>query len=171
MKKIIVLSLFAILSMTAGAQKFALIDMEYILAHVPAYEQGNGQINQMSKKWQTQIEALNAQASNLYKDYQNTAATLSPDQKRKKQEAVMKKEKEAADLKRRYFGPEGELEKLRTALITPIQEAIYKAVKTVSDRREYSLVIDRASNVNGIIYGSPKIDISDEVLQQLGLSN
>jgi len=82
----------------------------------------------------------------------------------------MAKEKQASDLKRKYFGPEGELFKKRTSLITPIQDEIYNAVKDISDQRGYSLVIDRSSNAAGIIYGSPKVDISNEVLQKLGYS-
>ena len=51
--------------------------------------------------------------------------------------------------------------------MTPIQEEIYNAVKDICELRGYQLVIDRASD-NGIIYGSPKIDISAEVLSKLG---
>lgn len=80
----------------------------------------------------------------------------------------MAKEKQASDLKRKYFGPEGELFKKRTSLMTPIQEEIYTAVKDIADQRGYSLVIDRSSDSAGIIYGSPKIDISNDVLQKLG---
>lgn len=54
--------------------------------------------------------------------------------------------------------------------MTPIQDEIYNAVKDLADQRGYSLVVDRASD-SGIIYGSPKIDISNEVLQKLGYSN
>jgi outer membrane protein len=54
--------------------------------------------------------------------------------------------------------------------MTPIQEEIYAAVKDISDLRGYSLVLDRASN-GAIIFGSPKIDISNEVLQKLGYAN
>ena len=82
----------------------------------------------------------------------------------------MKKEKSASELKRKYFGPEGELFKKRQSLMTPIQDEIYNAVKEISELRGYSLVVDRASN-SGIIFGSPKIDISNEVLQKLGYSN
>ena len=82
----------------------------------------------------------------------------------------MAKEKEASDLKKKYFGPEGELFKKREALMTPIQEEIYNACKDISDLHGYSLVLDRASDT-GIIYGSPKIDISNEVLQKLGYGN
>ena len=82
----------------------------------------------------------------------------------------MEKEKQAAELKRKYFGPEGELFKKRTSLMTPIQEEVYNAVKDIADLRGYQLVLDRASDA-GIIFGSPKIDISNEVLRKLGYAN
>ena len=133
----------------------------------PAYERANEQLNQVSKKWQAEVEALNTEASTLYKNYQNEMVFLSAEQKKDRQEAIMKKEKEASDLKRKYFGPEGELFKKRESLMSPIQEEIYTAVKEISELRGYSLVLDRASD-SGIIFGSPKIDISNEVLQKLG---
>ena len=159
----------AVMAITANAQKYALIDMEYILKKVRAYERANEQLNQVSKKWQAEVEALNIEASTMYKNYQNEVVFLSQEQKKAKQEAIMNKEKEASELKKKYFGPEGELFKKREALMGPIQEEIYNAVKEVSDLRGYSLVLDRASN-SGIIFGSPKIDISNEVLKKLGYS-
>lgn len=159
----------AVMAITANAQKYALIDMEYILKNVPAYERANEQLNQVSKKWQAEVEALNIEASTMYKNYQNEVVFLSQEQKKAKQEAIMNKEKEASELKKKYFGPEGELFKKREALMGPIQEEIYNAVKEVSDLHGYSLVLDRASN-SGIIFGSPKIDISNEVLKKLGYS-
>ena len=171
MKKLITLCLVAVFAMAAHAQKFALLDMEYILSNVPAYERANEQLNQVSKKWQAEVEALNTEAATMYKNYQNEVVFLSQDQKKKKQEAIMAKEKQAADLKRKYFGPEGELFKKRTSLISPIQDEIYNAVKDIADQRGYSLVVDRSSATAGVIYGSPKIDISNEVLQKLGYGN
>ena len=169
MKKVLVLfvALFAV--MTADAQKFALIDMEYILKSIPAYERANEQLSQVSKRWQAEVEALNTEAATMYKNYQNEAAYLSQEQKKAKQDAIMKKEQEASDLKQKYFGADGELATKREALMEPIQDAVYKAVKEVSDAHGYMLVIDRASN-SGIIFASPKIDISNEVLQKLGYS-
>ena len=169
LKGIMLVSLFALLPINASAQKFALVDMDYVLQHIPAYERANEQLNQASKKWQAEVEALNTEASTMYKNYQNEVVFLSKEQKKNKQEAIMKKEKEASDLKKKYFGPEGELFKKRESLMAPIQEEIYTAVKEVSELRGYSLVVDRASN-SGIIFGSPKIDISNEVLQKLGYS-
>ena len=168
MKKLIITCMVAMVSLAANAQKFALIDMEYIMKNIPAYERANEQLNQVSKKWQAEVEALNTEAATMYKNYQNEVVFLSQDQKKKQQDAILAKEKQASDLKRKYFGPEGELFKKRTSLITPIQDEIHNAVKDISDQRGYSLVIDRSSNASGIIYGSPKVDISNEVLQKLG---
>lgn len=167
MKKLLFTMAVMLTALTANAQKFALLDMEYILKNIPAYERANEQLSQVSKKWQAEVEAINTEATTLYKNYQNEVVFLSQEQKKARQEAIMAKEKEAAELKKKYFGPEGELFKKRESLISPIQDEIYNAVKEVSELRGYSLVIDRASD-NGIIYGSPKIDISNEVLQKLG---
>ena len=170
MKKIILMSLMLMATLGVGAQKFALVDMEYVLKNIPAYERANEQLNQVSKKWQAEVEALNTEATTMYKNYQNEVVFLSQEQKKARQEQIMKKEKAASELKRKYFGPEGELFKKRESLMGPIQEEIYNAVRDISELRGYSLVVDRASN-SGIIFGSPKIDISNEVLQKLGYSN
>ena len=166
MRKIFfVLLLFA--SASAMAQKFALVDMEYILKNVPAYERANEQLNQVSKKWQAEVDALTVEAQTLYKNYQSEAVFLSEEQKTQREEAIVNKEKEAAELKKKYFGPEGELYKKRESLMAPIQEEIYNAVKDISDQKGYSLILDRASDA-GIIFANPKIDISNEVLTKLG---
>lgn len=170
MKKILLMSLMCLAALSMSAQKFVLVDMEYILKNIPAYERANEQLTQVSKKWQAEVEALNTEASTMYKNYQNEVVFLSQEQKKARQEEIMKKEKSASELKRKYFGPEGELFKKRQSLMTPIQDEIYNAVKEISELRGYSLVVDRASN-SGIIFGSPKIDISNEVLQKLGYSN
>lgn len=170
MKKILMMFAMLAVAFTASAQKFALVDMEYILKNIPAYERANEQLTQVAKKWQAEVDALNTEAQTMYKNYQNEMVFLSQEQKKERQEAIMNKEKEASELKRKYFGPEGELFKKRTSLMTPIQEEIYNAVKDIADLRGYSLILDRASDTS-IIFGSPKIDISNEVLSKLGYSN
>ena len=151
------------------AQKFALIDMEYILKNIPAYEMTNEQLSQISKKWQNEVEALQQEAQNMYKNYQSELVFLSAEMKTKREEEIVKKEQEAQDLKRKYFGPEGELYKKRESLMKPIQDEIYNAVKEISEDKGYQMVIDRASAMS-LIFASPKIDISNEVLLKMGYS-
>lgn len=167
MKKIIFTLIMLCTTIGAQAQKFALVDMEYILSNIPAYERANEQLNQTSKSWQAEVEALNTKAQTLYKNYQNESVFLSDAQKKEREKAIVDKEKEAADLKKKYFGPEGELYKKRQSLIEPIQDEIYNAVKGIATACGFQLILDRASDT-GIIFASPSIDISNEVLAKLG---
>jgi outer membrane protein len=170
MKKI-AFSLLFVIACTVGAyaQKFALVDMEYILKNIPSYEMANEQLNQVSLRWQKEVEAKAKEAETLYKNFQADMVFLTDEQKKKKEEEIMAKEKEATELRNKYFGPEGELYKKRQSLMKPIQDDIYNAIKKVSEERGYQAIFDRASSAN-IIYASPRIDVSNEVLDKLGFS-
>ena len=170
MKKVLLMMVMLAATVSLQAQKFALVDMDYIFKNIPAYERANEQLAQVSRKWQAEVDAINTEAQTMYKNYQNEIVFLSAEQKKARQDAIMEKEKQAAELKRKYFGPEGERFKKRTSLMSPIQEEVYNAVKDIADLRGYQLVLDRASDT-GIIFGSPKIDISNEVLRKLGYAN
>lgn len=171
MRRFSLLLLTAVMSVAyMSAQKFALIDMEYILKNVPSYEMANEQLNQLSQRWQKEVEALNTEAETLYKNYQSERVFLTDEQKKKKEEEILAKEKEASELSRKYFGPEGELYKKRETLMQPIQDDIYVAVKKVADEKGYQAIFDRATSAN-IIFASPRIDVSNEVLAKLGYSN
>ena len=171
MKRMILTAIVALSAFAgASAQKFAMVDMDYILKNVPAYERANEQLNQVSKKWEGEIDAILKEVESAYKKYQSEAVFLSDAQKTKTEESIMQKEKQASDLKKKYFGQEGELFKKRQSLMAPIQDEIYNAVKDICDQHGYQLVLDRASG-GSIIYASPKIDISDEVLQKVGYAH
>ncbi|MEL5892326.1 OmpH family outer membrane protein [Bacteroides sp. GD17] len=169
-KTILFMFLLFAAGITANAQKFALIDMEYILENIPAYEHANQQLEQSSKQWQSEVEKIAEEAKTMYKNYQSQIASLSDVQRGKKEEEIVAKEKAAADLRRKYFGPEGELYKMREDLIGPIQDEIYEAVKEIATQSGYAVVVDRAS-ASSIIFASPSIDVSNEVLAKLGFSN
>ena len=170
MKKIILFSIYCLLwSLTGNAQRIALIDMEYILENIPAYQKANDELEQLSQQYQKAIEAKSQEAEFLYKTYQKTANTMSATQRSQKEEAIVAKEKEVMELRQKYFGNEGEMRKKEEALIMPIQNQIYETVKEISMQKGYDIVIDRAS-ANSMIYASPKIDISNEILRKLGYS-
>jgi outer membrane protein len=156
-------------AINTAAQKFALIDMEYILKNIPAYEMANDQLNTISKKWQSEVEAVQQEAQNLYKTYQADLVFLSPEMKTKREAEIVAKEQAAQELKRKYFGTDGELYKKRESLIKPIQDEIYNAVKEIASTKGYAAIVDRASAMS-IIFASPQIDVSNDVLTKLGYS-
>ena len=170
MKKIlIVMMIVAGTIAAASAQKFALIDMEYILKNIPSYEMANEQLNQVSQTWEKEVNELSKEAETMYKNYQNEMVFLTDDQKKQREEEIVKKEKEVTETRYKYFGPEGELYKKRQSLMRPIQEDVYNAVKAVAAEKGYQTIFDRASS-QSIVFASPSIDVSNEVLAKLGYS-
>lgn len=157
------------MAMNAKAQKFALVDMEYIMKNIPAYEMANEQLNQLSQRWQKEVEAKGKEVQTMYNNFKSDMVFLTDEQKQKREQEIVDKEKEANELKYKYFGPEGELYKKRQSLLKPIQDDVYNAVKKVSEERGYQVIFDRASS-QSIIFASPKIDVSNEVLTKLGYS-
>ena len=167
MKKLVLLMLaMCAMSLGASAQRFALIDMEYILENIPAYETANSEIEQLSKQWQTEVQKTSDEAKSLYDSYQQ-AKNLTEAQRTERENAIVEKEKAAAELRRKYFGQDGELAKKQQELMQPIMDDIYEVVKAIAQNKGYSMVIDRAS-ASSIIFASPNIDISDDVLAELG---
>lgn len=152
---------------TAMAQKFAMVDMEYILKNVPAYEMANEQLNQLSQRWQKEVDAIAAEAQTMYQNFLSDKVFLTDEQVKKREQEIVAKEKEATELRYKYFGPEGELYKQRQNFLKPVQDDVYNAIKKVADERGYQAIFDRASS-SDIIFASPRIDVSNEVLAKLG---
>lgn len=170
MKKLILtLAIALAVTFAAGAQKFAMVDMDYILQNVPQYEMANEQLNQLSQRWQREVEQAGKEAEAMYQSYLSDKVFLTPEQVKKREEEIVAKEKAATELRFKYFGPEGELYQKRQTLLKPIQDDVYNAVKKVSEERGYQAVFDRASS-SDIVFASPRIDISNEVLARLGYS-
>ncbi|MFG6391542.1 MAG: OmpH family outer membrane protein [Candidatus Amulumruptor sp.] len=171
MKKIIMLAVICVMTALAShAQKFAMVDMEYILKNVPAYEMANEQLNQLSLRWQKELEKAANDAQTAYKNYQNEKVFLTDEMQKKREEDIVAKEKAAAELRNKYFGPEGELYKRRQNLMKPIQDDVYNAIKKVAEERGYQAIFDRASSAD-VVFASPRIDVSREVLSKLGYAN
>ena len=169
-KKTILIA-FAVIacSFAASAQKFALVDMEYILGKMASYEVANNQLEQLSQRWQKEVENVSREAETMYNNYKSQMPFLTDEQKKKAEEEIVAKEKEAAELRNKYFGPEGELYKKRQSLMEPIRNDIYEAIKKLSEEKGYQAIFDRASSA-GIIFASPRIDVSNDVLAKLGYS-
>jgi outer membrane protein len=171
MKKLFVIlcAVMITLNLAAQGEQVVLVDMDYIMNAIPAYETANEQLDQISKKWQKEVEAILVEVQTMYKNYQTELVFLSDEMKKKREDEIIAKEKEANDLKRKYFAPDGELFKKREALVKPIQDEIYNAVQEICEQQGYQVVLDKSST-NNLIFASPKIDISDELLEKLGYS-
>jgi len=168
MKKII---LMATIVFAAGfstfAQKIAYIDSDYILGQIPEYKAAQGELDRTSVSWQKEIEAKYAEIDKMYKAYQAEQILLTDEMKKKREADIVAKEKDAKDLQKQRFGVDGDLFKKRQELVKPIQDKVYNAVKQLAEKGGYSIIFDKSSDLT-MLYTSPKLDKSDDVLALLG---
>ncbi len=149
------------------AQKYALIDMEYILKRIPTYESANKQMEAMSNEWQSEVDKEVELVNAMYKKYQADLVFLAGSEKTKRENEIVAKENAIQELRNQYFGPQGALFEQQEKLIKPIQDSIYETIKEIATEQGYAMVVDRAS-ATSVIFASPSIDISDLVLARLG---
>ena len=170
MKRISILFFAAVMAfgtVFAKDQSIAYIDMQYILRNLPQYEQANEQLTMLSKRWQKEIDAAQQEARIMATNYQTEQIFLSEAMRAQREQEIVAKEQEVLELKRKYFGQDGELYKKREALIKPIQDEIYNAIQDLANEKRIDIVKDRSADP-ALIYMSSKLDISDQILHKLG---
>jgi len=170
MKKILLLTCLLGLGIVGFSQKYAIIDLGYILKKIPEYQRAQKQIDDIAADWQKDIDAQQAELDKMYKDYEAEQVMLSGDLKKKREDQLFNKEKDLRDLQRKRFGFEGDLFKKRQELVKPIQDKVYNAVQRIAQQRGYDFVLDKSEGIT-VIFADPKLDKSEDVLKELGVRN
>lgn len=165
----IIVTLAFVLSSSASAlaQRFAYVDSEYILEHIPEYVSAQKQLDVLSIQWQDEVDARFANIEVLYQAYQQDQVVLNESLRRQREDEIVNKEKDVKDYQRQKFGFEGDLFKERVRLIEPIQERVSKAIQTIAESQNLDVILDKNSEVM-MLYANPRLDKSDEVLIRLG---
>ncbi|WP_262248427.1 OmpH family outer membrane protein [Parapedobacter soli] len=168
MKKLVgILVLSIVASSAAMAQRFAYVDTEYILKHVPEYLAAQKQLDALSVQWQEEVDNRFADIENLYKKYQEDQVLLSEDMRRKREDEIVMKEREAREFQRQKFGFEGDLFQERVKLVQPIQDRVAQAIQTIATDQGLDIVLDKGSEVT-FLYANPRLDKSNDVITRLG---
>jgi outer membrane protein len=171
MKKLfLVVCSVMLVSLSSFAQRYAVIDTKYILDKMPEYKDADTKLQQISDQWQKDIDARQAQLDKMYKDYDAEQYMLSDELKKKREDELFNKEKEVRDLQKRRFGYQGDLFTERQKLVKPIQDKVYNAVQKLAAAHGYDFILDKSEGIT-VIFADPKLDKSDEVLQQLGIKS
>ncbi len=169
MKKIIFTLAFTFLAFTvAFAQRFAYVDSDYILKHMPDYASAQKQLGALSDQWQKEVDNKFQEMDRLYKSYQADQVLMTPDMKKRREAEIVDKEKLAKDFQRQKFGPDGELQQKSSSIMKPIQDRVAKAVQAVAEADNLDMIFDKNGEVI-MMYANPRYDKSDDVIRRLGL--
>jgi|TARA_B110000438_G_C15790478_1_gene640450 outer membrane protein len=166
-KATLILVSFLLLSVGSYAQKFAYVDTDYILNNIPEFNQAQDKLDEISKQWQAEVEGIYAEVDKMYRDYQTQEVLLTDEMKKKREGAIIAKEKSAKDLQKKRFGPEGDLYGKRQELIRPIQDKIYDAIQQLAANSKYAVIFDSSSDLI-MLYSNPNLDKSDKILENMG---
>ena len=169
MKKVILILCFTLFAFTASfAQRFAYVDSDYILKHMPDYVSAQKQLGALSDQWQKEVDNRFQEMDRLYKSYQADQVLMTPDMKKRREAEVVDKEKQAKDFQKQKFGPDGEMQQKISSIMKPIQDKVAKAVQGVAEAENLYMIFDKNGEVI-MMYASPHYDKSDDVIRHLGL--
>jgi outer membrane protein len=167
MKKYIILTLFTVmLCTTAFGQRLAYVDSEYILKHIPEYSSAQKQLDALAQQWQKEIDEKFLIVEKMQKDYQADQVLLTDDMRKKREEDILQKDKEAKEFQQLKFGFEGELYRQKIRLIKPIQEKVAKAIEEYAGKESIDIVLDKSSIT--LLYARANYDSTNDIITKLG---
>lgn len=167
MKKISFLFLlFVGLCSSAMAQRVAFVDMDKVLKSIPEYETAQRELEEQAERWRQEIAKKYEEIEQMYRDYQAREPLMGDDARKETQDKIMNKEKEARELQKKRFGPEGELFAKRQTLVKPIQEKVYTTIEKYAKERTYDFIFTAPDGTN-ILYANPEKDATNDVIKRM----
>ena len=167
MKKILLLLCILFFAGNIKAQKFAYVDSQFILEHIPEYKQAKEELDNFSYQWQEKIENAYQDIDKLYRAYQTDKVLLTDKMKQDREDEIIQKEKEVKELQQQIFGTDGDLYKKQEELIRPIQNLIYNAIQVYAEQCRYGVIFDKSSDLL-MLYADENLDKSEKILDYLG---
>jgi outer membrane protein len=153
----------------ANAQSYAFIDSDYILKNVPEYVEAKERLDKMAERWTKEIEERYEIIKTKKSSFDREEVLLPKEEKEKRKSEIEKLEKDVIDLQTQHFGSEGDYFQKRQELVKPIQDRVFTAMKKVAKREGYSFVFDKANQSN-LVYAEKEFDMSDSVLEEMGIT-
>ena len=167
MKRILLLLCILIFVGNIKAQKFAYVDSQFILEHIPEYNQAKQELDNISYQWQEEIETAYQDIDKLYRAYQTDKVLLTDKMRQDREDEIIEKEKEVKDLQQQRFGTDGDLYKKQEELIRPIQNLIYNAIQEYAEKGRYGIIFDKSSDLL-MLFADEDLDKSEQILDYLG---
>ena len=169
MKRVFFIFLFLFGIGFAKAQSYAFIDSDYIMKNVPEYIEAKEKIDKLALKWTKEVEDRYAFIKTKKDNFNKEEVLLPNEEKEKRKSEIEKLEKETIELQSQYFGDNGEYFLKRQEFVQPIQDRVFTAMKKIAKREGYAFVFDKANQSN-LVYAEKEYDISEIVLEEMGIS-
>jgi len=145
-----------------SAQKFGVVDTEKIISELPEVKQANSNIEalkaQLTKKGQDMLKNLQTK----YQALQEKQNELSPNQIKLENESIKKDQETLQAFEQES---KNKIMKKSEELLSPVQERINEAIKTVATEKELTYIFDLSQGL--ILYNDDAVDVSTLVVAKM----
>lgn len=146
--------------------RIAYIDMEYILANVPEYQEASAQLEKRVQEWRNELEKDQKKVENMKIALEQERPLLTKELIEERLANIQFEESRIAEYQQKRFGSNGDFILQKKRLIQPIQDQVFNALQEIGEQRNYDYIFDRTSNV-GMVFSAEKHNISDQVLRTI----
>lgn len=169
MKSVVIFFSTLLLALGIQAQTFKIgyTDIEYVLTQMPEYKTASGDIELFQKKLEERFRIKNDYAQSKLQEYYDMERTLTMDQKKAKEEELMKLDEE---LKQFEKDAQGEMQVKQDALLAPIREKVLKAIEQVAAEKGYSYILNKSGGLLNVLYAPKEDDVTDALAAKLGIT-
>jgi len=165
MKKILVMA-FAMMGLTAGAQKFAHFNSADVIPNMKEYTTAQQELEAMGKQYEEDLKLMQDELQKKADAYQKEQANLL-------ENVRQRREQELQELSNRfqqsYQDNQQALAKAQQEKLGAIQEKVLAAVKKVGEAGGYVYVVDVSSGVIPFVNTALSTDITAEVKKEVGI--
>jgi outer membrane protein len=146
----------------AQAQKIAYLNSQAIIAETPGAVEAQTQIQQEGQRLQQRIQVFRDSMDALIADYQRQSVLLSPDEKKRREDALGAKQQAFAQ---RAQILEQEAQTRQQEIMQPIMRRVEEVIEAVRTEGGYAIIFD--TEAGAIVSADTTLDLTSSIIARL----
>lgn len=167
MRKIMFILGILILSSIAWADSvtIAYIDTDRVMLECQDTQEAQQLFQSEQMNWNQEIEEMDSEIERLNNDYEQKKLILTESGKEEAQQKIMELVQERDQRVSEVFGENGLAMQKNAELLEPILNNLRDVIEQISTEDNIDIVLD--ASTGGILYAVPRLDITDQVIEEM----
>lgn len=162
---ILIMALLCLSGIFAQNVKLGYVNTDRILLDSNEATEISRLFNLDRQNWSNQIREKDTEIQRMERDFEIRRLSISEASKRELQTQIDARKQEAGRLLEEYFGDGGRAEVRYRELIDPLTKKIHDIITKIAKDENYTMILDVSMGV--VLYATPSIDLTDQILQEL----
>lgn len=164
---ILIIGVTSTTQVIAQSPKIGYVNSAKILAEYPEAMEANKKLDAKGKQWQAELEKMSKDLQQRYEEFQKKEPLLKDEEKRSQREELVALEQKGYQYRQEKFANDGELAAMTDSLLRPIKLKVMKVIETVAKEEKIQFMFDRNEQIIVLLYGEPKYDYTNLVIDRL----